>query len=112
MAPFASDDRRHREIDVTEYILLMHDDASAADENGWEPYVRRLQQGGFFEGGSAIGDGVCTRKSGAAPPITRHLAGYIRVCAESIDQAQFRLTGNPVFEAGGTVEICELPRTD
>jgi hypothetical protein len=44
--------------------------------------------------------------------VTAHLTGYIRVTADSIDQARSLLTGNPHFEAGGTVEIRELPRTD
>jgi hypothetical protein len=96
---------------MAEYIFLMHDDA-ITDEKAWEPYLRKLQQGGFFEGGSAIGDGVCVRKSGAAASVTAHLAGYIRVNAESLEQAKSLLAGNPQFEAGGTVEIRELPRTD
>ena len=44
--------------------------------------------------------------------MTAHLTGYIRVRAESLDQAKSLLAGNPLFEAGGTVEIRELPRTD
>jgi hypothetical protein len=86
---------------MAEYIFLMHDD-TIAGENDWEPYLRKLRQGGFFEGGSAIGDGVCARKSGAPAPMTSHLAGFIRVTADSIDQAKSLLIGNPVFEAGGT----------
>jgi hypothetical protein len=62
--------------------------------------------------GSAIGDGVCARKSGAPAPLAAHLAGFIRVNADSLDRAKFLLVGNPVFEAGGTVEVRELPRTD
>ena len=96
---------------MTDYIFLMHDDA-AADANAWEPYLRKLREGGHFEGGSAIGDGICVRKRGAADSPTAHLAGYIRINAESLDQARSLLVGNPVFEAGGTVEIRELPRTD
>ena len=96
---------------MSEYIFLMHDDA-VADESAWGPYLQTLQQSGFFEGGSAIGDGICVRKSGAAGPITGHIAGFIRVNADGIDQARSLLVGNPVFEAGGTVEIRELPRTD
>jgi hypothetical protein len=92
------------------YIFLMHDDCNA-DERAWEPYLRRLAQGGFFEGGSAIGDGICVRKSGAPAALTAHLAGFIRVNADSLDQAKSLLIGNPVFEAGGTVEIRELPPT-
>ena len=96
---------------MAEYIFLMHDDGDA-DEEAWAPYLRRLEQGGFFEGGSAIGPGICMRKSGAPASVTAHLAGFIRVNADSLDQAKSLLIGNPVFEAGGTVEIRELPRTD
>jgi hypothetical protein len=95
---------------MPEYIFLMHDDA-VADEEAWEPYLRKLQQGDFFQGGSAIGDGVCLRKSGAPASVTTYLVGYVRVNAESLDQAKSLLAGNPVYEAGGTVEIRELPRT-
>ena len=96
---------------MPDYILLMHDD-SDADDRAWGPYLQRLQQGGFFQGGSAIGQGVCLRKSGTPAPVTAHLAGFIRVNADSLDQAKSLLVGNPVFEAGGTVEIRELPPTD
>jgi hypothetical protein len=97
---------------MTDYIFLMHDDSANNDED-WGPYLRKLQQGGVFQGGSAIGDGVCARKGGGSPaPVTVHLAGYIRVTADSLDQARLLLAGNPVFETDGTVEIRELPRTD
>lgn len=94
-----------------EYIFLMHDDA-VDDGDAWEPYIQELQQSGFFEGGSAIGDGICARKDGASVSMTSHLTGYIRVNADSLDHAKSLLVGNPHFEAGGTVEIRELPRTD
>jgi hypothetical protein len=96
---------------MAEYIFLMHDDCDA-DERAWEPYLRKLEQDGFFEGGSAIGGGICARKSGRPAAVTAHLAGFIRVKADNLDQAKSLLIGNPVFEAGGTVEIRELPRTD
>ena len=96
---------------MPDYILLMHDDA-VDDETAWEPYLRRLKEGGHFQGGSAIGDGVCLRKSGAPEAMTEHLAGFVRVTATGLHQAKSLLIGNPVFEAGGTVEIRELPRTD
>jgi hypothetical protein len=96
---------------MAEYMFLFHNDLAADDESSWEPYLQRLRETGLFEGGSAIGDGICARKDGAAPPITAHLAGYIRISAESIDHAKALLAGNPHFEAGGTVEIRELPRT-
>jgi hypothetical protein len=109
-AKLRSQRRQYWESEMAEYILLMHDDAISNDD-AWGSYIQKLQQGGFFEGGSAIGDGVWLRKSGEPASVTAHLTGYIRVNADSIDQAKSLLTGNPHFEAGGTIEIRELPRT-
>jgi hypothetical protein len=101
---------------MPDYLLLMHDDTRELGNQGrnddWGPYIGRLQASGNFQGGSAIGGGVCARKSGATPSITGHLSGFIRVSASTLDDARTLLIGNPVFEAGGTVEIRELPRTD
>jgi hypothetical protein len=77
----------------------------------WELYIRRLKERGVFQGGSEIGEGLCVRKGMAAPDITDHLAGYIRVQASTVDEVKALLPGNPHFEAGGTIEIRELPRT-
>jgi hypothetical protein len=95
---------------MADYVFLMHDDA-AADDGAWEPYIRDLKERGFLQGGSAIGGGLCARKDGEARPVTAHLAGYIRVSADSMDQAKSLLIGNPQFEDGGTVEIRVLPPT-
>jgi len=101
---------------MPDYLFLMHDDAPARSveegEEDWDGYVRRLQASGNFHGGSAIGGGLCVRKDGGVPPITAHLAGYIRVTARDLRHAEALLRDNPVFENGGTVEIRELPRTD
>jgi hypothetical protein len=96
---------------MAEYLLLMHDDAEAGDENAWQAYIAALSQRGVFEGGSEIGAGVCVRKKGLAPSTTAHLVGYIRLSATSMEHAKSFLAGNPHFEAGGTVEIRELPRS-
>jgi hypothetical protein len=79
-------------------------------EPGELPWL--LEQSGCFQGGSAIGEGICVRKRGAAASLTAHLTGYFRVVADSLDDAKSMLAGNPLYEAGGTVEIRELPRTD
>ena len=96
---------------MPEYLFLMHGD-SVTPEASWEPYLRKLKASGAFAGGSAIGDGVCARKTAAPAPLTAHLVGFIRVDADSLEAARSLLSGNPVFEAGGTVEIRELPRTN
>jgi hypothetical protein len=100
---------------MPDYLFLMHDDipddGNEERHDDWGRYIGTLQVAGNFQGGSAIGAGVCTRKSGALPTITGHLSGFIRVSAGSLDDARRLLVGNPVFEAGGTVEIRELPQT-
>jgi len=97
---------------MPDYLLLMHDDgpASAGDADSWSTYLSTLRASGCFEGGSAIGAGICMRKSGVAPEVSGHLTGYIRIQAEDLEHAKSLVGGNPVFEAGGTVEIRELPR--
>jgi hypothetical protein len=99
---------------MNDYILFMHNDAKDGQHNRgdeWGAYFARLQKSGAFQGGSTIGDGVCLTKAGTAPDITPQLAGYIRVQAEDLNRARELVQGNPVFEAGGTVEIRELPKT-
>jgi len=96
---------------MPEYIFLMHDDA-VDDAAVWESYLTKLQKVGVFQGGSEIGKGIGARKSGSPPPISSHLTGFIRVAADSLEDAQGLSAGNPFSEAGGTVEIRELPRSD
>ncbi len=98
-------------VKMNDYILFMHNDAQAAESDAaWEQYLGKLRSTGQFAGGSSIGSGECVAKSRQPPGITSHLSGYIRVQAENLEAAKKLLEGNPVFEAGGTVEIRELPR--
>ena len=96
------------------YIFFMHDDAPREDrhqDHKWNDYFAKLRGAGAFEGGSAIGDGICASKSSMPPAVTRQISGYIRVRAEDLNAARELVIGNPVYEAGGTVEIRELPST-
>lgn len=96
---------------MRDFILLMHNDATAAPTREmWSSYFSLLQGRGVFEGGSSIGAGEAFRKQGSAGNASEHLTGYIRVRANSLADARDLLAGNPVFECGGTVEIRELPR--
>jgi hypothetical protein len=97
---------------MPDYLLLMHNDpARAAPDSAWATYIERLASSGAFRGGSAIGGGLCKRKSGASPPVTEQIGGYIRLEAASLAEAETLIEGNPVYENGGTVELRELPKT-
>ncbi|HEX5686818.1 MAG TPA: hypothetical protein VFY73_22645 [Ideonella sp.] len=99
---------------MNEYILFMLNDAAdslaANDGARWGHYMAELRQGGRFDGGSAIGIGGRFRKGRPAQPANAELTGFIRVRAENLEDAKRFLIGNPTYEAGGTVEIRELPR--
>ena len=108
---------------MKDFLLLMHNDAIdsrlANDGKAWEDYFTLLQQSGGFAGGSEIGAGRCFRKkmsvsdelkTGVALQANSdHLTGFIRLRVAHMAAAEALLTGNPVYEAGGTVEIRELP---
>jgi hypothetical protein len=99
---------------MNDYILLMHNDVPGEDrrrDEEWQAYFTKLRAAGVFQGGSAIGDGLCVTKSGLPRQISRHISGYIRIQAESLSAAQAMVEGNPVYEAGGTIEIRELPKS-
>ena len=100
---------------MPDYLLLMHGLPAEAPDGGvlldWEPYLAGLRAAGQLRGGSEIGAGVCVQKTGVAPEITNHLTGFIRVEATDLTDARRLLVGNPVFEAGGTIEIRELVET-
>ena len=95
---------------MADFIFLMHNDSHAdASPPMWEAYISELRRIGAFEGGSAIGEGTAFRKDSPAGPESSYLGGYIRIRADSFEDARRHLSGNPVFESGGTVEIRELP---
>ena len=95
---------------MANFIFLMHDDVrSQPSSELWDTYLSALRHQGVFGGGSSIGEGMSFRKQGESIRISSPLAGYIRIRANNAEEAHRLLAGNPVFEAGGTVEIRELP---
>jgi hypothetical protein len=97
---------------MNDYILLMHalPPGSAQPTGDWTTYLHRLRSTGQFNGGSSIGAGVCVSSRGITPTLSTSLTGSIRVSAPSIEEACALLDGHPLIEAGGTVEVRELPR--
>ncbi len=98
---------------MKEYILLMHNDVqdqnSADNSDNWNNYLSTLRGSGQFEGGSAIGNGLRYNKHAAAEQnANTQIGGFIRIRAENLQAAKQWLAGNPVYEAGGLVEIREV----
>lgn len=98
---------------MADFILLMHNDYELSDgSENWQPYLDKLSSAGALRGGSAIGSGLCVRRSGILPELSRHIVGFVKIEARNLNHARELVVGNPVYEAGGTVEIRELPITD
>ncbi|MET3118424.1 hypothetical protein AAKU64_002656 [Undibacterium sp. GrIS 1.8] len=99
---------------MEEYILFMYNDAvdvvAAADGALWGRYFQQLETTGKFNGGSSVGGGLFLNKHGTEKVSHSDVTGFVRVNAKNLEDAQQFLRGNPVYEAGGTVEIRHLPR--
>jgi len=95
---------------MPDFILLMHNDTQAPENSTlWDLYLGSLRQIGAFAGGSSIGGGTTMRRFADPAPLSAQLTGLIRITAKDLDEAKRLVEGNPVLEAGGTVEIRELP---
>ncbi|MDC8756946.1 hypothetical protein [Janthinobacterium fluminis] len=99
---------------MNEYIIFMLDDTTnrSASTNStlWAEYISALRKSGQFDGGSSIGNGERHRKGEPAKAAGIDVTGFIRVRAASMEDARRFLIGNPDYEAGGSVEIRELPK--
>ncbi len=96
---------------MPDYILLMRGDFTGSEE-GWPAYLDRLKATGQFRGGSSIGAGQALRKGHAPQLLGDEIVGFVRIEAADLAAAVAMLAGNPVYEAGGTVEVRLLPADD
>src|SRR5262245_44082865 len=98
---------------MNDYILLMHDDAPSGDG------ARRTLGP---RTSSSSGKQACSRVAARSAmvsalrrrsryPVSRDACRDTSEFVRSTRQARGLVNGNPVFEAGGTVEIRELPRS-
>ena len=101
---------------MQDFILFMYNDvidkSQANDDQDWGAYFSKLHASGQFDGGSSIGRGTKFKKNHPEYPSGTEMTGFIRIRAGDMDGAKEFLPGNPIFEAGGTVEIRELPRDE
>jgi hypothetical protein len=96
---------------MNSYLVLIQNNAiTAPSEADWERFFTAAQKTGWFQGGSALG-----RRTSVGNPdtltSTAHLAGYMRFDAPDHGQLLDLLKDHPVVQHGGTVELCELPKT-
>ena len=64
---------------------------------------------GLFSGGSAMGKRWTIGKP--ADTLSDGLVGYMRFDAENIEDLLELLEDHPIIRGGGTIEICEIPKS-
>ena len=85
---------------MPEYVMLMKGSAASGD---WDDYIEKLVSSGKFRGGSSLGNGVSVAKGKVDGGC--EVTGYMRFSAESIEEVQELITGNPLYEAGGSLSF-------
>lgn len=96
---------------MTQYILFIHGNETskpAAEE--WDDFFAAARLSGLFEGGSEIGSRIVLGNSRPAKS-SEHIIGYMRFDAEDRQTLLKLLEKHPVVLHGGTVELCELPKS-
>ncbi len=96
---------------MTQYILLIQGNAKtkpSAEE--WNQFFTAARQSGLFEGGSAMGKRAVLGDAQSAKS-SDHIVGYMRFDAEDKQELLNLLKQHPVVMHGGSVELCELPKS-
>ncbi len=95
-----------------EYILFIHNnvDSPASDEQ-WVAFFAVANASGIFSGGSEINNGI---QLGSKPirPTTQSVDGFMRFETDDVDQLYRLLQQHPILLQGGTLELCQMPRTE
>lgn len=96
---------------MADYILLIQgNETTATTGDEWERFFVAARESGTFRGGSEIG-----RREMIGDPLTarstEHIVGYMRFEAEDKGTLVALLALHPVVLHGGSVELCELPKS-
>lgn len=92
---------------MSEFVMIMKGRDLEGDPSiGWDIYIDNLMKTGKFRGGSAFGNGRCLSATSSVAECSA--TGYMRFEADSIEEIESLVVDNPVFIAGGAVEIHEL----
>lgn len=96
---------------MTQYILLIQGNRkSVSTSEEWEIFFTAAKQSGLFEGGSEIGEREIIGDTESAKP-TDHIVGYMRFDSDDKQKILNLLERHPVVIHGGSVELCEMPKS-
>lgn len=94
-----------------QYLLLIHGNTrSAPSSQEWATFLETAKNSGTFKGGSAVGEKQLIGAS-VASGLSEHIAGFMRFDSEDKQRVLDLLDDHPVVRHGGTIELCEMPRS-
>ena len=97
---------------MNQYLLLIHGNArSQASAEDWSQFFASASASGLFRGGSELGKRVVVGEAEAMDS-TAHIVGFMRFDSEDEQPILDLLKGHPVVLHGGSVELCEMPRSE
>lgn len=96
---------------MTQYLLLIQNNTKTKSTPAeWDAFFGAAKESGLFRGGSALGDRVVVGDSQSAQS-TKHIGGYMRFDSDDHAKILDLLKKHPVVMHGGSVELCEMPKT-
>lgn len=90
---------------MAEFMVLMKGDGRSTTGD-WAGYIDKLRKTEHFRGGSSLGNGIAISDRTDAENCT--VTGFMRFDAETIEEVRSLLDGNPLYDAGGNIEVLEL----
>ena len=96
---------------MNQYLLLIHGNTkSATTDAEWESFFEIARASGMFQGGSEVGAKE-TIGHQTPPHTSTHIEGYMRFDTNDKPALLALLKQHPIVRHGGTVELCELPKS-
>ena len=96
---------------MTQYILLIHGNTTTTPSGeDWDRFFEAASQSGLFRGGSEIGERLIVGNPEVSES-TDHIAGFMRFDSDDITRVLDLLEQHPTVLHGGSVELCEMPRS-
>jgi len=93
-----------------QYILLIHNNVTSdTTQEEWQYFFAIAGDSGLFKGGSEIG--LREKIGNTQSASSQHIAGYMRFDAPDKQAILELLKLHPVVLHGGTVELCEMPKS-
>jgi hypothetical protein len=96
---------------MNQYLLLIQNNTTSKTTPAeWDAFFIAARASGMFLGGSALGERIVVGDIQSAQS-TKHIGGFMRFDADDRAKILGLLKKHPVVLHGGSVELCEMPRT-